>query len=119
MKLLVKEPEEADLESLIPMFHGWIQRQVFEELLLDVADYRHVHAGPGVILIGHEANYSVDNTDERWGVRYNRKAVVNGNNQDRLRQAMRAAPDRLPAPGNRTAPWRESSIRWPGDGIFR
>ena len=41
--------------------------------------------------IGHQANYSVDNTDERWGVRYNRKAVVNGSNQDRLRQAMRAA----------------------------
>ena len=45
---------EADLEPLIPIFHGWIQDQVSEELLLDVADYRHVPAGPGVMLIGLE-----------------------------------------------------------------
>lgn len=89
VKLLVKEPEEEALEPLIPVFQSWIESQALEGLLLDVADYRHVHAGPGVVLIGHQANYSVDHTDERWGVRYNRKAVLNGSNQDRLRQAMR------------------------------
>lgn len=91
VKLLVRNPEEVDLEPLIPVFHGWIQNQVGEGLLLDVADYRHVDAGPGVVLIGHEANYSVDNTDSRLGVRYNRKAAVDGSNQDRLKQATRAA----------------------------
>src|SRR5712692_2262165 len=75
VKLLVKTPQEVDLEPLIPVFHGWIQDQVCEELLLDIADYRHVYAGPGVVLIGHECNYSVDNTDNRLGVRYNRKAA--------------------------------------------
>ncbi|PYU35258.1 MAG: hypothetical protein DMG31_04285 [Acidobacteria bacterium] len=91
VKLLVKDPDEVSLDPLIPVFHSWIEGQVLEELLLDVADYRHVHAGPGVILIGHEANYSVDNTEARLGVRYNRKAVLEGSNQDRLRHAMRAA----------------------------
>lgn len=91
VKLLVKNPEKADLEPLILVFHSWIEEQAFEELLLDVADYRHVPAGPGVVLIGHQANYSVDNTDERLGVRYNRKAAVNGSNQDVLWQAMRAS----------------------------
>src|SRR5689334_5606846 len=91
VKLLVKNPEQADLEPLIPVFHRWIEEQAFEELLLDVADYRHVPAGPGVVLIGHQANYSVDNTDERLGVRYNRKATVSGSNQDALWQAMRAS----------------------------
>ena len=91
VKLLVKNPEQVDLEPLIPVFHNWIQGQVCEELLLDVADYRHVFAGPGVVLIGHEANYSVDNTDNRLGIRYNRKGVVDGSNQDRLQQAARAA----------------------------
>jgi hypothetical protein len=90
-KLLVKEPEEVALEPLIPIFHRWIQGQVLEELLLDVADYRHVPAGPGVVLIGHQANYSVDDTDDRLGVRYNRKAGVTGSNQDALQQAMRAS----------------------------
>jgi hypothetical protein len=64
---------------------------VGEGLLLDIADYRHVDAGPGVVLIGHEGNYSVDNTDHRLGVRYNRKAALDGSNQDRLKQATRAA----------------------------
>jgi len=91
VKLLVKNPREVPLEPLIPVFHSWIQAQVFEELLLDVADYRHVPGGPGVVLIGHQGNYSVDYTDERLGVRYNRKAIVNGGNQDALHQAMRAS----------------------------
>jgi len=91
VKLLLRNPEQVDLEPLIPVFHDWIRDQVGEGLLLDVADYRHVDAGPGVVLIGHEGNYSVDNTDNRLGVRYNRKAALDGGNQDRLKQAVRAA----------------------------
>src|SRR5271154_4836396 len=91
VKLLAQDPEDVDLEPLIPVFHRWIREHVFDELLLDVADYRHVPAGPGVVLIGHQANYSVDDTDDRLGVRYNRKAEVDGGNQKALRQAMRAS----------------------------
>ncbi len=91
VKLLVKDPERVDLDPLVPVFHNWIQGQVFEGQLVDVADYRHVPAGPGVILIGLDGDYSVDNTDSRLGVRYNRKAVLDGSNQDRLKQAMRSA----------------------------
>ncbi len=91
VKLLLAETGNLDLDSVIPAFHSWIQDQVSEELLLDVADYRHVHGGPGIVLIGHEADYSLDNTDNRWGVRYNRKTAVRGDNQERLTQAVRAA----------------------------
>ena len=91
VKLIVENPGGVDLEPLIPIFHNWIQDQVCDELLLDVADYRHVQAGPGIVLIGHQANYSVDNTDGRLGVRYSRKAALEGSNHDRLRQATLAA----------------------------
>jgi hypothetical protein len=91
VKLLVANPRDVDLQPLIPVFHNWIQNQVFEELLLDVADYRHVPEGPGVVLIGHQANYSVDNTDNRLGIRYNRKEPLDGGNEGRLEQAARAA----------------------------
>lgn len=91
VKLLLEHPADADLEALIPIFHSWIQGQVFEDLLLDIADYRHVPAGPGVVLIGYQADYSVDNANDRLGVRYNRKAVLDGTNQDRLMQAARSA----------------------------
>lgn len=90
VKLFVDGSEEA-LEPLVPIFHRWIQEKVCEELLLDVADYRHVHAGPGIVLIGHQANYSVDNTENKLGVLYNRKTVFEGTNQDRFVQATRAA----------------------------
>jgi hypothetical protein len=91
VKLYVKNPGEVDLEALIPVYHRWIQDQANGELLLDVADYRHVRSGPGVILIGHQGNYSLDNTGGRLGIRYNRKAVLEGTNQDRLIQASQAA----------------------------
>jgi len=91
VKLLASEGPGVDLEPLIPIYHSWIRDRLFEELLLDVADYRHVPEGPGVMVIGHQANYSVDNTDGRLGVRYNRKAALDGTNQDRLKQAARAA----------------------------
>ena len=56
VKLLLKDSQDVDLDPLIPVFHNWIQEQVCDELLLDVADYLHVHHGPGIVLIGHEAN---------------------------------------------------------------
>jgi hypothetical protein len=91
VKLFVTEPEKVDLEAVIPVFHQWIQAQIFDELLLDVANYSHVPEGPGVVLIGHEADYALDNADGRLGVRYNRKAPVPGSNRDRLVQAARSA----------------------------
>lgn len=91
VKLYLDDSSALNLEELVPVFHGWIQGQVCDELLIDVADYRHVHAGPGVVLIGHEADYGVDQTGNRLGVRYNRKALVPGSNRDRLAQALRSA----------------------------
>ena len=91
VKLLLQDGDAARLEPLIPVFHSWIENQNGDELLIDVADYSHVPAGPGIVLIGHEGNYSVDNTGNRLGVRYNRKAVVDGDSQVCLAQAARAA----------------------------
>jgi len=91
VKLLLKAPERVDLHAVVPVFHSWIQDQSTDELLLDVASYAHVKDGPGVILIGHESDYSLDMTDGRLGFRYNRKALGDGNNQSRLEQAVSAA----------------------------
>ena len=95
VKLLLRNPEGVDLEAVVPVFHAWIQEQASEELLLDVASYAHVNNGPGILLIGHEAHYSFDATDGRLGLRYNRKAALEGSNQTRFRQAMRAALNAL------------------------
>lgn len=49
----------ADLAPTIEMFHRFIQRGLVEGLILDVADYRHVPDGPGVLLVGHDVDYGV------------------------------------------------------------
>jgi len=83
-------PEE--LGGAIAVFHRWIQENVCEELAIDVADYRHVPCGPGVILICHQANYSLDwGPENRLGLLYNRKARVDGSTEEKLAQAFAAA----------------------------
>jgi len=91
VKLFLADAAGLDLEPLIPIFHSWISGGAFNEMLLDIADYRHVPSGPGVMVIGIEADYSVDNAGGRLGVRYNRKTAVDGDNQNALQQAARAA----------------------------
>jgi hypothetical protein len=95
VKLLLKDPANVDLHAVVPVFHSWIQEQAGEELLLDVASYAHVKDGPGILLIGHEADYSLDLTDGRLGLRYNRKALLEGTNASRLDQAARTTLNAL------------------------
>lgn len=55
VQLLGRPQEALDLEPFVPLFHRWIQRDVPGELWIDVADYRHVEQGPGVLLVAHRA----------------------------------------------------------------
>ena len=86
---------EGDLpmapRQFINVFHNWTAEQSCDELLIDVADYRHVPAGPGVVLVGQQADYAMDHAENRWGLLYNRKATLEGANADRFAQALRAA----------------------------
>jgi rhodanese-related sulfurtransferase len=52
--------EIRDLEPAIDVFHRFIQQGLVEGLILDVADYRHVQQGPGVLLVGHDIDYGIN-----------------------------------------------------------
>ena len=52
----------GSLDPAIPVFHRLIQRGLVEGLVIDVADYRHVPDGPGVLLVGHDVDYGVTKT---------------------------------------------------------
>jgi len=98
VKIFVADPDSSIVEHAVAVFHQWIKDGVCPELLIDVAEYRHVPAGPGVLLIGHEANYSFDERENRLGLLYNCKAALEGSFQSRLAQAHQsalAACDRL------------------------
>ncbi len=91
VKMFLDGELTVDPERFIEIFHRWVAEQSMDELLVDVADYRHVPAGPGVLLVGHQADYAMDHALERWGLLYNRKAALEGSNADRFGQALRSA----------------------------
>jgi len=93
VKVFVTPDSQIDLADAVGVFHRWIKDGLCPEMLIDVAEYRHVPAGPGVLLIGHEANYSLDEREHRLGLLYNRKDALDGTFQSRLAQAHWAALD--------------------------
>jgi hypothetical protein len=73
-------------DRFIPVFHRWIQTQgIPGHLLIDVADYAHVVAGPGTVLVSAEANFHMDRAENRLGLSYWRKTPLPGSFRDRLR----------------------------------
>ena len=91
IKIFAETQDGINVADAIPVFHRWIQKRDLPELAIDVADYSHVPEGPGVLLIAHEANYSLDYGHDRLGLLYNRKAADSGDAQTQLRQAYEAA----------------------------
>ena len=73
LKLFLDPSAHVELEALIPVFHRFIRDQVIKELLIDVVDYSHVPDGPGVVLIGHSADYYVGALDGAQGLVYGLK----------------------------------------------
>lgn len=73
-RLGVKWPaqEHAPMEmlKLIPVFHRWIQTRALTNLLIDTAEYTHMHHGPGVMIIALAGNYGYDETGGERGLVY-------------------------------------------------
>lgn len=91
VKFFVAEPGQVPLTDFIDVFHSWIQAT--DGIYHDVADYSHMNAGPGIVLVAHEANISIDETGGRRGLLYNHKRPLQGSNQERLRWAFKRALD--------------------------
>jgi len=89
-KIFLEEPVRAETREFIPVFHSWIQNQDIDgHLLIDVHDYSHVHRGPGILLVAHEANLSLDQSDGRPGLLYYRKQDLDGDREACLREVFR------------------------------
>ena len=91
LKFFIENADSLNLESFHGVFNKWIQKSLTNDLLVDIAEYLHVYNGPGIMLIGHSANYSLDQTAGRLGLLYNRKELVEGTNRQKLIQAAHAA----------------------------
>ena len=81
-----------DPAKVVDVFHTWVAGQTMDGVLLvDVAELLHVPKGPGVIAVGHEADYALDHTGGTWGVLYRRKTQQEGTNAERVASALREA----------------------------
>ena len=94
LKLYLEPSAHFEVEALIPVFHRFIREQLIKELLIDVVDYSHVPNGPGVVLIGHAADYYVGAMDGAFGLIYSRKRgapAPDARLQDALRRLVNVA----------------------------
>ena len=91
VKFFAHPDTAVDDSKFIDVFHRWIQRQILPGILIDVADYRHIPNGPGILLIGHEADIVMDRAGGRLGLLYQRKSIQPGPLTTRLCAAIEAA----------------------------
>ena len=87
VKVFTTEDSEINYTSFIKVFNRWMEEADSDDYL-NYADYSHVDAGPGVLLILKQANYSIDNAFHEHGFLYNRKHAVEGDNAGKIRQAL-------------------------------
>lgn len=86
-KIFVDGELSTDWEQFINIFHGWVAAQSMPEMMIDVADYRHVPNGPGVVMVGSKADYYMDNTGGKPGLRYVCKVKKDGSTEEQVQQA--------------------------------
>ncbi|QQR89089.1 MAG: hypothetical protein IPJ88_12810 [Myxococcales bacterium] len=87
LKFFIENDDSLDHENFIRVFHEWIKQGSLDDVLIDVADYRHVHHGPGVMLIAHYANLGLDQQDGKTGLLYHAKRDVAGSLSEQLHRA--------------------------------
>ena len=86
VKFFIQDASQLNVKDFVPVFHRWIQQRALAgHQLIDVADYSHVHEGPGTVLVSHEANLHADLGGGRLGLLYVRKQPLPGEFGDRLR----------------------------------
>ena len=90
VKLYLQDPNSLSGEAAFRIFNTWITESS-GEVLVDVADYNHVGHGPITLLIGHEANYSLDSDEGELGLLYARKQPQEGDLSSRLVRVLTAA----------------------------
>lgn len=89
VKFFVEPPNTIALTDFIEIFHSWIQAT--DGVYHDVADYSHMQAGPGIVLVAKHANLSIEESGNRRGLLFSQKAPLAGTNQDKLRAVLRAS----------------------------
>lgn len=83
LKFFARE-QAVDEAIFIPIFHDWIRLKSLPGTLIDVADYRHVPEGPGIMLISYDINYAMEHGGGQFGLSAQRKLGQEGSHSERI-----------------------------------
>ena len=90
VKFPAQVSDRFDSASLIPIFHEWIRDKALPGTLLDVADYRHVPEGPGIMLITYETNFALDSGKGELGLYAQQKVAGTGTPAEQICNLVRS-----------------------------
>ena len=91
IKVFVKKGEDIPPYDFMRVLQRWIQQHTIPGALIDVADYSHIRNGPGIILVAHEHNVSIDYNDGRMGLLFHQKQPLDGSLQERMKLCLKYA----------------------------
>ena len=130
VKFFAADSNNPPLTDFIDLFHSWIQST--DGVYHDVADYSHMQAGPGIVLVANDANVSIDETENRRGLLYSRKQPLPGTNRQKIEPSLAkkikfrcdetvfAVNDRLVAPNDQATFWvLKDDVENAAGGLYR
>jgi len=84
---ITSSPEDL-ADKFFKVFNTWIPTS--NELLIDVADYKHTHDGPQTLLVGLHADYIFDTGDNETGLVYRLKRPLKKDFPENLKDSFEA-----------------------------
>ena len=93
VKLLLNAPSEPDLDPFLVIFDRWRKVADHPSDWVDLADYAHMPAGPGILIAGKRDTYSVNLNPPGPGLLTSVRHGLSGALAERFREAFRRASE--------------------------
>lgn len=91
VKLLLATPPHPNIDVFLEIFNRWRQREDHPCDWVDLADYAHMPAGPGILIAGKRDTFSINLNPPGPGLLTSTHAGLEGPLEDRFREAFRRA----------------------------
>lgn len=91
VKQMLDSPRDPDLDPFLIIFDRWRKQQDHSADWVDLADYAHMPAGPGILIAGKRDTFSINLNPPGPGLLTSVRRGLEGSMEDRFREALRRA----------------------------
>lgn len=91
VKQLLDAPRDPDIDPFLVIFDRWRKQDGHPCDWVDLADYAHMPAGPGILIVGKRDSFSVNLNPPGPGLLTSVRSGLDGGLAERLREAFRRA----------------------------